>query len=158
MPQRHRGHHLGNLLERARPTGKGNECIAELDHLGLALGHVARHDEIVDTVVLKLGLDKKARLHTRHVSACLEHAIGERAHQSRLGPAVYQRVAVGANPVSQLLHRGQKRRVVADVRAQVYRDIHLAPSSAGVGDIRARGVIGRRVHRDRDLPNVQDRP
>ena len=31
MPQRHRGHDLGNLLERARPTGKGDERIAELN-------------------------------------------------------------------------------------------------------------------------------
>ena len=80
--------------------------------------------------MLKLGLYKKARLNARHVSTCLEYAIGERAHQARFGPAVYQRVPVGANPVAQLLHRRQKRRVIADAGAQVYRDIHIqSPSS-----------------------------
>lgn len=80
--------------------------------------------------MLKLGLDKKARFNTRHVSTCLEYAIGERTHQTRLGPAVYQRVSVSANPVAQLLHRGQKRRVIADAGTQVYRDIHIqSPSS-----------------------------
>ena len=82
MPQRHRGHDLGNLLERACPTGKGDERIAELNHLGLALRHITRHDEVVDTVMLKLGLDKKARLNTRHVSTRLEYAIGECTHQA----------------------------------------------------------------------------
>ena len=130
MPQRHGRHDLGNLLERARAAREGNEGITKLDHLGLALGHVARHDEVVDAIVLKLGLDKKARLHARHVSTGIEHAIGERAHQARLGPAVYQRVSVSANPVAQLLHRGQKRRVIADAGTQVYRDIHIqSPSS-----------------------------
>lgn len=41
------------------------------------------------------------------MSAGIEHAIGERAHQARFGPAVYQRVSVGANPVAQLLYRGR---------------------------------------------------
>lgn len=81
------------------------KAFTKLDHLGFTLGHIARHDEIVDSVVLKLGLDKKARLHARHMSASIEHAIGERAHQARFGPAVHQRVAVGANPVAQLLYR-----------------------------------------------------
>lgn len=64
------------------------------------------------------------------MSACLEYAIGERAHQSRFGPAVYERVSVGANPIAQLLHCGQKRRVVADARAQVDGDVHMqSPSS-----------------------------
>ena len=130
MPQRHRGHDLGNLLERARPTGKGDERIAELNHLGFALGHITRHDEVVDTVMLKLGLDKKARLHTRHMSACLEYAIGERTHQARFGPAVYQRVSVGANPVAQLLYRRQKCWVVTDTGTQIHGDIHIqSPSS-----------------------------
>ena len=64
------------------------------------------------------------------MSTCLEYAIGERAHQSRLGPAVYQRVSVGANPVAQLLHRGQKRRVITDAGTQIHGDIHIqSPSS-----------------------------
>ena len=80
--------------------------------------------------MLKLCLDKKARLNTRHVSTRLEHAIGKRAHQARLGAAVYQRVAVGANPRAELSHCRQKRRVVADARAQVHRDVHMqSPSS-----------------------------
>ena len=80
--------------------------------------------------MLKLGLDKKARFNTRHVSTCLEYAIGKSAHQARFGPAVYQRVPVGANPVAQLLHCRQKRWVVTDAGAQVYRDIHIqSPSS-----------------------------
>lgn len=33
MPQRHGGHDLGNLLERARAARKCDERIAELDHL-----------------------------------------------------------------------------------------------------------------------------
>ena len=66
MAQRHGRHDLGNLLERARTARKGDERIAELDHLGLTLGHITRHDQVVDTIVLKLGLDKKARLHTGH--------------------------------------------------------------------------------------------
>ena len=80
--------------------------------------------------MLELGLDKKARLHTRHVPVGIKYAIGERAHQSRLGPAVYQRVPIGANPVAQLLHRGQKRRVVAGTGTQIHGDIHVqSPSS-----------------------------
>lgn len=55
----------------------------------------------------------------------IEHAIGERTHQARFGPAVYQRVPVGANPVAQLLHRGQKRRVIASVGTQVHGDVHI---------------------------------
>lgn len=38
-------------------------------------------DEVVDTIVLILRLDKKAWLHAGHVSAGIEHAIGKRAHQ-----------------------------------------------------------------------------
>ena len=130
MPQRHGRHDLGNLLERTRPTGKGDERVTELNHLGLALGHATRHDEVVNTVVLKLCLDKKARLNARHMPASIEHAIGKRAHQARLGAAVYQRVAVGANPRAELSHCRQKRRVVADAGTQVYRDIHIqSPSS-----------------------------
>ena len=155
VPQRHSGHDLGNLLERARPAGKGDEHIAELNHLGFALGHIARHDKVVDAVMLKLGLDKKARLNTRHVSAGIEHAIGERAHQARFGPAVYQRV-----------YRGQKCRVIASVGTQVHGDVHICPPvvahdvrlSAGVDDTRARGVTDRRARHDRALPNAQDRP
>ena len=59
-----------------------------------------------------------------------EHAIGKRAHQARFGPAVYQRVPVGANPVAQFLHRRQKCWVVTNAGAQVYRDVHMqSPSS-----------------------------
>ena len=80
--------------------------------------------------MLKLGLDKKARLHTRHVPAGIKHAIGERAHQARLGSAVHERVPVGANPVAQLLHRRQKRRVIADTGTQIHGDIQIqSPSS-----------------------------
>ena len=167
MPQRHGGHDLGNLLERARATREGDERITEFDHLGLTLGHIARHDEVVDAVMLELRLDKKARLNPRHVAAGIEHAIGERTHQARLGPAVYQCVAVGANPCAELSHRGQKRRVVTDAGAQVYRDIQYsvplvvtrdARSNVGAGDIRARGATGRRAHRDRALPNAPSRP
>ena len=130
MPQRHGGHDLGNLLERARTAREGDERVAELDHLGLTLSHIARHDEVVDTVMLKLGLDKKARLNTRHVSTCLEYAIGERTHQARFGPAVHEHVATAANPGAKLPHRRQKRRVVTDAGTQVYRDIHIqSPSS-----------------------------
>ena len=77
--------------------------------------------------MLKLGLDKKARLNTRHVSTCLEYTIGERAHQARLGPAVHERVPVGANPAAQLLYRGQKRRVIAGTGTQIHGDIHFSP-------------------------------
>ena len=130
MPQRHRGHDLGNLLERARATGKGNERIAELDHLGLALRHITRHDKIVDTVMLKLGLDKKARLHARHMTTSIKYAIGERTHQARFGPAVYQRVSVGANPVAQFLHRRQKCWVIAGAGTQIHGNVHIqSPSS-----------------------------
>ena len=59
------------------------------------------------------------------MSACLEYAIGERAHQSRFGPAVYERVSVGANPIAQLLHRGQKRRIIAGTGTQIHGDIHI---------------------------------
>lgn len=50
-----------------------------------------------------------------------------RTHQARFGPAVYQRVSIGANPVAQLLHRGQKCRVIASVGTQVHGDVHICP-------------------------------
>lgn len=68
------------------------------------------------------GIEEAERMRTE--------TIGKRAHQARLGAAVYQRVAIGANPRAELSHCRQKRRVVADARAQVHRDVHMqSPSS-----------------------------
>ncbi len=118
------------------PPGKSDKRVAEFNHLGFALRHIARHDQVVDTIVLKLGLDKKAWLHARHVPTGGKHAIGERTHQARLGSAVHQRMPTGANPCAKLLHCRQKHRVVAGAGAQIYGDVQfqspLPPSAAFV--------------------------
>ena len=69
LPERHHGHDLCDLFQRPGAAGKRHECIAQLDHLRLALGHILRDDEFGQTVVLQLLFHKEPRFHPSHLPA-----------------------------------------------------------------------------------------
>ena len=60
---------LCDLFQRPGAAGKRHECIAQLDHLRLALGHILRDDEFGQTVVLQLLFHKEPRFHPSHLPA-----------------------------------------------------------------------------------------
>ena len=125
LPERDAGHHLRDLLERARAAGEGDERIAQLQHLRLALREVARHDQLRQPVVQEALIDKEARLDARHLAARGEHALGECAHEPVCRPAVDKRVAALADPAAKCAHRVAQRRVIARVCAQIDCNVHV---------------------------------
>ena len=124
MAQRDLGHDLGDLFQRARAAGEGDERVAQLDHLRLALGHVAGDDQLVDVVVDEARIHEKLRLHAGDMPAGGQHALRQHAHQAGLRPAIDQRVAALPDPSPQLAHRVAEPRVAALVRAQINCDVH----------------------------------
>jgi len=122
--ERHLRHDLADLLERARAAGEGDECVAELDHLRLALGHVARDDERRDLVIFVALVDEKLRFHAGHFAARAQHAFGERTHQAVFRTAVDKGAAALADEVAKRAHGRFERWIVAAARAEIYGDIH----------------------------------
>ena len=125
LPERNTRHHLRDLLERARAARKGDERIAQLQHLRLALRKVARDDELGQLVVQKALIHKNLRLDARRPAARGEHALGERAHEPVFRPAIDERVAALADPAAERAHRVAQCGVIARVRAQIDRSVCL---------------------------------
>ena len=124
MPERHLGHHLGDLLQCAGAAGKRNKRIPQRDHLRFALCHILCHDQLRQPLVLQLSLHKKLRFHAGHFAPGVQGAFGDLSHQAAAGAAVHQRVPALSDPSSQLLHRLLQGRIIALVCAQIYRDVH----------------------------------
>ena len=124
MLQRHLGHHLCDLFQRAGAARKGDKGVAQLDHPGLPLGHVLRDDELCQAVVLHLRVDEELRLYPGHFAARRQDAVGEAAHQAAAGATLAQSVPALADPPAQLLDGLLQGRVIALVRPQIDCDIH----------------------------------
>ena len=66
MTQRDLGHHLRDLFQRAGSAGERDKGVAQLDHPGLALGHVLGDDEPGQAVILHLRVDEELGLDAGH--------------------------------------------------------------------------------------------
>ena len=95
------------------PPGERDKGITQLDHPGLALGHVLRDDEPGQAVILHLGVDEELGLDAGHLTARRQNAVGQTPHQAAAGAAVDQRVPTLADPAAQFLHRLFQGRVAA---------------------------------------------
>ena len=124
MTQRDLGHHLRDLFQRSGAAGERDKGVAQLDHPGLALGHVLRDDEPGQAVILHLGVDEELRLDAGHFTARRQNAVGQTPHQAAAGAAVDQRVPALADPAAQFLDGLLQGRVIALVRPQIDRNIH----------------------------------
>ena len=125
MAQRDLGHHLGDLFQRAGAAGERDKGVAQLDHPGLALGHVLGDDEPGQAVILHLGVDEELGFDAGHFAPRRQDAVGQAAHQAAAGAAVDQSVPALADPAAQFLHRLFQGRVAALIGSQIDRNIHL---------------------------------
>ena len=113
MAQRDLGHHLRDLFQRAGAARERDKGVAQLDHPGLALGHVLRDDEPGQAVILHLRVDEELGLNAGHFAPRRQDAVGQTPHQAAAGAAVDQRVPALADPAAQFLHRLFQGRVIA---------------------------------------------
>ena len=125
MTQRDLGHHLRDLFQRAGSAGERDKGVAQLDHPGLALGHVLGDDEPGQAVILHLRVDEELGLDAGHFAPRRQDAVGQTPHQAAAGAAVDQRVPALADPAAQFLHRLLQGRVIALIGSQIDRNIHL---------------------------------
>ena len=71
MLQRHLGHHLCDLFQRAGSSRKGNKYIPQFDHFRLAFCHILRDDQLRNGIILVFHINEKLRFHAGHLAACL---------------------------------------------------------------------------------------
>ena len=82
MLQRHLGHHLCDLFQRAGSSRKGNKYIPQFDHLHLPFCHILRDDQLRDLIILVFHINEKLWLHADDFSACLQYALCQFSHES----------------------------------------------------------------------------
>ena len=68
-------------------------------------------------------------LDTGHVAATGEYGIGDHGHQSFVGSAIHQSVAIVRNPYAKFLNGFLIYGIVPLMRAEIHGDVHTHPSS-----------------------------
>lgn len=89
---RHHGHDLCNPLPASRCRGKRHECIAQLDHLRLALAHGVADEKLGQVVLGHAGLDEEGGLHADNGRAAFDGRARHSSHKSDRAAAIHERV------------------------------------------------------------------
>jgi len=124
MLQRHLGHHLCDLFQRAGSSRKGNKYIPQFDHLRLPFCHILRDDQLRDLIILVFHINEKLWLHPDDFSTCLQHALRQFSHEAGFGTSVDQAVATLSNPGAEFPHRHFQCRIFSFICSQIHCNVH----------------------------------
>ena len=79
------------LVHRADAAGQREECIRQIAHQELALGHRAHHVQLRQAGVADFAVDQHLRDHADDATAGRQRCIGERSHEADAPAAVDER-------------------------------------------------------------------
>ena len=82
------GPHLEELLERPEASGQGEECVRPVGHHRLALVHGVDDVQLAEVVPAPLALDHEVRNDADDLTARVQHALGDGAHEAATTAAV----------------------------------------------------------------------